>query len=396
MDCTWKLHCMVCGADYPGLEVRCRCECGGTLEVAHDFSVLGASIELELFDKRRDSREIQDRSGVWRFSEMVLPLEATQMVSKPEGNTNLYASKRVAAYAGVEDLWLKHEGENPTGSGQDRGMTVGISVARKLNVRHVVCASLGNGAASLASYAALAGLRASVFIPEEGAKKSGLAQAVAFGARTIRVAGDYATTSQLVERACASSGAYLLGSANPFRIEGQKSVVFELLQDLGWQAPDWIVLPGDDLGNCAAVIKGLTELRSLGLIDGLPRLAIIKAAGADPLYFRNCLTAIEAGGGAVEQVGAREIMDAKAQVDAAGIGADPVSCTTVAGLRKLSGRGVIGRDEKVCCILTGHLLKDTQSALDYHSGMLSGIEPSYRNPPLTVPAEIDSILRALE
>ena len=193
-------------------------------------------------------------------------------------------------------------------------------------------------------------------------------------------------SSQLVERACASSGAYSLGSANPIRIEGQKSVVFELLQDLGWEAPDWIVLPGDPT-ICAAVTKGLAELRRLGLIDSLPRLAIIQAAGTE---------FVETGHGLVEQVSVQQIMDAKAQVDAAGIGADPTSCSTVAGVKELSGRGVIGRDERVCCILTGHLLKDPQSALDYHSGALPGIEPSYRNPPLTIPAEIDSILRALD
>ncbi len=378
MDCTWKLHCTICGAEYSGLEARWRCECNGTLEVTHDFSVLGASIELELFDKRRASREIQDRSGVWRFSELVLPIEASEMISRPEGGTNLYRSRPVADYAEVEDLCLKHDGENPTGSSRDRGMTVAISLARKLGMQHVVCASCGDGAASLSAYAAMAGLRASVFFSESGAITSGLAQAMAYGARTIRVAGGFDTIGNLVERACASTGACLLDSNNPFRIEGQKSVVFELLQDLGWQAPDWIVLPGDDPNNGAAIAKGLAELRSLGLIDGLPRLAIIRTEGAEHSG---------ADHGLIEQVSRREIMDAKAEVDAAGVGADQVSCMTVAGTRKLRAQEVIGRDDSVCCILTGHLLKDPQPAI---------VEPGSSNFPLTIAADIHSISKALE
>lgn len=396
MDCSWKLHCLSCGADYPGLDLRYRCECGGALEVAHDFSILGAGIELELFDRRRRSRAIQDRSGVWRFSEIVLPIEADEMISRPEGNTNLYGSKRVAAFAGLEELRLKHEGENPSGSFDDRGMTVAVSVSRKLGVSELVCAAHASAAASLAAYAAMAGMRLSVFIPAAEGDAGGVAQAVACGARTIKLAGDFPAACRLVERACLERDLRLIGPLDPFRREGLKSVLFELLQDLAWQSPDWIVLPGGRLDGCAGILKGLGELHTLGLIDGLPRLAVVLPAGAEPRDQFGCFTAIEKGEGAIELVGDPEVMDAKAQLDAAGIGADPASGTTVAGIRKLSGRGVIDKDARVCAILTGHLLKDLQAVFDYHAGRRPGFHPAPANPPVTIEAEMESILHVLD
>jgi threonine synthase len=183
---AWRLDCVTCGSSHPGLEVRYRCACGGTLDVVHDLDALRGTIGLDLFDRRLASKERADRSGVWRFRELVLPLTPNEIVSKPEGNTNLYRSAPLASWVGIDDLAWKHEGENPTGSFKDRGMTVGISVAKKLDVERVACASTGNTSASMASYAAMAGMKAYVFIPAGKVAFGKLSQALAYGATTIR------------------------------------------------------------------------------------------------------------------------------------------------------------------------------------------------------------------
>ncbi|MBW1809595.1 MAG: threonine synthase [Deltaproteobacteria bacterium] len=423
-ECPWKLACVDCSAEYSGLAVRFRCDCGATLDVVHDLNLLKDGLTLNTFDRRLASKQIWDRSGVWRFSELVLPLDPKEMVTKPEGNTNLYASARLAEYTGIESLLLKHEGENPTASFKDRGMTVGVSMAKKLGMQSVACASTGNTSASMAAYSAQAGLRALVFIPEGKIAYGKLSQALAYGAKTIQIAGDFDIAMQLVEQVCADQGIYLLNSINPFRIEGQKAIGFELLQDLSWEVPDWIVLPGGNLGNSSAISKGLGELETLGLIKKLPRMAVIQAAGANPLYtafstdkdlvpvqnadtiataikignpvsWRKSLRGIAATNGLVEQVSDQEIMDAKAQVDAAGIGAEPASCATVAGAKKLVERGVIKKDEKVCGILTGHLLKDPDAVVGYHKGTLDNIESNFQNAPISVPAELEAVLKAI-
>jgi threonine synthase len=303
-------------------------------------------------------------------------------------------------------------------------MTVGVSVARMLGMDRVACASTGNTSASMAAYAAEAGLRAYVFIPEGKIAYGKLSQALAYGARTIQIAGDFDAAMQLVEQVCEREGIYLLNSINPYRIEGQKAIGFELLQDLDWQVPDWIVLPGGNLGNNAALSKGLMELSDLGLIDRLPRLAVIQAEGANPLYtaFRTgsdlvpvdkaetLATAIRIGNpvswhkslrglrackGLVEQVSDQQILDAKAQVDAAGIGAEPASCASVAGLKKLVAAGTIRPDENVCCILTGSLLKDPDVVVGYHLGSLEGFDSPYKNAPIKVEASLSAVLKAI-
>ncbi|HJQ83907.1 MAG TPA: threonine synthase, partial [Candidatus Binatia bacterium] len=247
----WHLACVSCGTTFPGLEVRYRCTCGDVLDVLHD----AAPVDLARFDARRGALDPIDRSGVWRFRELVLPLSREHIVTRPEGNTNLYASPALSAWCGVDELRLKHEGENPTGSFKDRGMTVGVSVAKHLGLDAVACASTGNTSASMAAYAAAAGMRAYVFIPDGAVAHGKLSQALAYGARTIRIAGDFDAAMALVERVCAERGVYLLNSINPFRIEGQKAIAFELLQDLGWSVPDWIVVPGGNLGNSSAIFK---------------------------------------------------------------------------------------------------------------------------------------------
>lgn len=423
----WVLRCADCGAEHAALEVRYRCTCGGTLDVVHGWSAARvAPVTLEELDARRGSFAPLDRSGVWRFRELVLPLDERHVASKPEGNTNLYAARALGAWAGLAgELRLKHEGENPTGSFKDRGMTVAVSAARALGMTSVACASTGNTSASMAAYAASVGLKPYVFIPEGKIAYGKLGQSLAYGARTIQIRGNFDAAMTLVERVCHERGVYLVNSVNPFRIEGQKAILFELLQDLRWQAPDWIVLPGGNLGNSSAVCKALGELHALGLLARVPRVAVIQAAGANPLAtawatgaplvpvadpqtiatairigspvsWKKCLRGIAATNGVVEQVTDQEILDAKARVDAAGIGAEPASCASVAGLRKLVARGVVAPDASVCAILTGHVLKDPDAVVGYHRGTLEGIVPAEPNPPVTCDATLDAVLRAME
>jgi threonine synthase len=421
---TWTLECVGCAAQYAGLEIRYRCDCGETLDVVHDLDALRNVVSLDLFDRRLGSKRPEDRSGVWRFRELVLPAGSRQIATRGEGNTHLYDSPQVASYVGLDDLRLKHEGENPTGSFKDRGMTVGITVARMLGLDSVACASTGNTSASMAGYASLMGMRAIVFIPEGKIARGKLAQALAYGARTIQIDGDFDAAMALVEEVCRRESIYLLNSVNPFRIEGQKAIGFELLQDLGWSPPDWIVVPGGNLGNNSAIWKGLDELRRLALIEHVPRIAVIQAEGANPLYtaytegrdveplpnaetlasairignpisWRKSLRGIRASGGTVEQVTDQEILDAKAVVDGAGIGAEPASCASVAGTRKLVASGVINKKDNVCCILTGHLLKDADLTVAYHLDEIDGIRSTHANAPVKCAADVEAVLRAV-
>jgi threonine synthase len=394
--------------------------------VVHDLST--CTLTTDILDARRASRDPLDRSGVWRFRELILPLgdEALRqcVVTRGEGNTHLYEAGQIGREIGLPDLMLKHEGENPTGSFKDRGMTVGISVARHMGMTRVACASTGNTSASMASYAARAGLGAVVFIPDGKIAHGKLSQALAYGAKTLQIAGDFDDAMALVQQLCTEEGIYLVNSVNPFRIEGQKAIGFEIVQDLGWKVPDWIVLPGGNLGNNTAIAKGLIEIHALGLIDKLPRMAVIQAAGANPLYtawttgcdvvdiradtiataikigapvsWRKSLRGLRALDGVVTEVSDDQIMDAKAMVDAAGIGAEPASCATVAGLRRLVAEGVIPKDASVVGVLTGHLLKDPDVVIQYHSGELDGISCARANPPQAAPADLAHIKALLK
>ncbi len=415
---SWHLACVECDDIYEGLDQRYRCECGGTLDVIHDLEA--HPVSAALFDGRLASKKAVDRSGVWRFRELILPVDEADIATKPEGGTNLYDVPKVAAFAGVERLFLKHEGENPTGSFKDRGMTAGVTMARRMGFKKVACASTGNTSASMASYAAQAGMEAFVFIPEGKIAYGKLSQALAYGAKTIQIAGDFDDAMALVQEVCASEGIYLLNSVNPFRIEGQKAIGFEIMQDLDWQVPDWIVLPGGNLGNNTALSKGLLELHAAGVINKLPRIAVIQAAGANPLYTAfvsgepieavkadTIATAIKIGdpvsgtksmrgirtlNGVVEEVTDQEIVDAKAHVDAQGVGAEPASCATVAGLKKLVARGVISTDAKVVGILTGHVLKDPDAVVGYHMGTLEGLTSSFANAPLSSESTLAAVI----
>ncbi len=373
------LACIRCGKQFDVTTIRYTCECGGLLAVARSPIAVGR----EVFDQRRTSRSLIDQSGVWRFREGVLKVDESQIITHPEGGTRIYER---------DGILYKHEGENPTGSFKDRGMTAGITQAVRLGARAVACASTGNTSASLAAYAAQAGLHAIVFVPAGRVAAGKLAQTLAYGALCLQVRGDFDTAMRLVLEASQRLGIYLLNSINPFRIEGQKTIVWEMLQDLEWNPPDWIVVPAGNLGNTSAFGKALVEARAAGWITKMPRIAAIQASGANPFYrsFRDhfaqrhrvaaetVATAIRIGdpvsydkavaalretNGVVEEVSDEELMLAKRDIDRMGIGCEPASATTLAGLRKLRATGVIGKRERVVCVLTGHVLKDPEANL---------------------------------
>ncbi|MFI5182972.1 MAG: threonine synthase [Vicinamibacteria bacterium] len=409
------LRCDVCGLTFPVRSPRVQCSCGGLLAVVHSPSRTGRELR-SLFDRRRREGDATGHdSGVWRFREILVP-DRIPFVSHPEGDTSLYRRDGLARFTGVGDLALKHEGENPTGSFKDRGMTVAVTRAAAWGATAVACASTGNTSASMAAYAAQASIPALVFVPAGKVAAGKLAQALAYGARTLMVRGDFDACLRLVREASEALGIALLNSINPWRIEGQKTIVLEMLQQRAWDPPDWIVVPAGNLGNTAAFGKALLEARDVGLIRRVPRIASIQAAGADPFYrsfrtgFRRrfavkaetIATAIRIGDpasydrgvrsiretrGVVAAVSDREILEAKAVVDAAGIGCEPASAASVAGVRLLARRGVIGPRSSVVAILTGHLLKDSQTVMDYHQG---------RNPRSNPPVEIEPNVSAVE
>jgi threonine synthase len=386
------LGCIICKRQFDAGEIRYECICGGLLSVERD-KLPG---NVRIFDDRLSSRSSIDRSGVWRFREAVMEVDPDAIVTHPEGATRLYERK---------GLLFKHEGENPTGSFKDRGMTAAITQAVRLGSRAVACASTGNTSASLAAYAAQAGMRGIVFVPAGKVSAGKLAQTLAYGAICLEIRGDFDAAMTLVREASHKLGIYLVNSINPFRVEGQKTIIWELLQDLWWQPPDWIVVPAGNLGNTAAFGKALREAYENGWIPRLPRIASIQAAGANPFYrsflelFANrhkvsaetiasairigdpvshdrAVDAIRYTNGVVEQVTDAEITAAKREIDALGIGCEPASAATLAGVKKLRAAGVMGENERVVCVLTGHVLKDAESIMRSAAGEMIAIEPT--------------------
>jgi threonine synthase len=421
------LQCMDCGREYPIQAVLYTCDkCGGLLDVQHDLDILHKTVSHDTFDRRLGTLDTPYSSGVWRYKELVYPeVDPALIVSRNEGNTNLYPVPALAAWAGVRTLYFKHEGENPTGSFKDRGMTTGVTQARVLGKTRVACASTGNTSASMAAYAAFAGMEGIVFFQNRQIALGKLSQAVAYGATCIQINADFDRNLELVREISEKLGIYVLNSVNPFRLEGQKTIMFEAIQQLRWRVPDWIVCPGGNLGNSSAFGKGLYELHQLGLIDRMPRIAIIQAEGANPLYraFRQgfklyepvhaetIATAIKIGNpvnypkavralrwtnGVVEQVSDQEIMDAKALIDGCGIGCEPASACSLAGTRKLAQAGVIRPGETVVGILTGHILKDPDATIGYHSDSLPNVAATYPNRLQQAEPSVDEIVRILE
>jgi threonine synthase len=416
------LRCMDCNGRYTGAAALTKClACGGLLDV-----VLPLDRSVSPDDLGKDVPDSARHSGVWRYGPLLPALPADAIVSRWEGNTPLYRDDRLADFAGLPEgrLELKHEGHNPTASFKDRGMTVGVSHAKALGARMVACASTGNTSASLAAYAAAAGLPALVLIPEGKISGGKLAQTIAYGAKVVQIDGDFDQALALLRQLTAAHDVYLVNSVNPFRLEGQKTIIFEMLEQRGWQVPDWIVLPGGNLGNTSAFGKALVELRAVGLIDRLPRLAVIQAAGAapfaayhatgfeefEPVQAETVATAIKIGnpastprarrsiemtGGWVTTVSDDEILTAKAAIDAAGIGCEPASAASLAGLRRLVREGVVRPTESAVSLLTGHLLKDTESIIAYHLDDAESAQRPGANRPLCVAAELPALERAL-
>ncbi len=415
------LRCMDCGQQFPARGVRTRCDCGGLLDVILEF---GESLSTATFDVRLGSRHPLDRSGVWRFRELLPSIPPESVVTKPEGNTNLYETAQLSAYGGVERLVLKHEGENPTGSFKDRGMTVAASHANWVGAKMVACASTGNTSASVAAYAALAGIPSMVFIPEGKISAAKLGQTIAYGAKIVQVRGDFDAAMKLVEEACGAHDIYLLNSINPFRLEGQKTIFYDLLQQLEWRVPDWVVMPGGNLGNTSAIGRALSDLGDAGVLTKTPRIAVIQAAGAAPFYeafvsdfrsyepveavtvasairignpvsYARARRSIEQTNGVVEVVTDDELLDAKAMIDRAGIGCEPASATTLAGLRKLTRSGTIPKTAFVAGYLTGHLMKDSDVVMEYHLGVGSEGRP-LANRPIVIDPTLEALERVLD
>ncbi len=412
-----RVSCDSCGRTFPVASPLAQCPCGGLLGVTQTPAETGAALRRR-FDARVGADPAVQGSGVWRYRELLLSGRGP-IVAHPEGNTRLYRRDALARYVGVADLQIKHEGENPTGSFKDRGMTVAVTHAVRTGATAVACASTGNTSASMAAYAANAALPALVFVPAGKVSAGKLAQALAYNARTLLVRGDFDACLRLVREASSALGIALLNSINPWRVEGQKTIVWELLQQRGWDPPDWIVVPAGNLGNTSAFGKALRELKELGVLRRLPRLAAIQAAGASPFFksyrtgfkrrftmnAETVATAIRIGDpasydrgvrairdtrGVVAAVGDRAILEAKAAVDAAGIGCEPASAASIAGLRQLVARGVVKPGQSVVAVLTGHVLKDSQTVMDWHLGKGRG-----RNRPVEIEARVSAVEKLL-
>jgi threonine synthase len=391
-----------CHAEYQLDERLYVCSrCGGLLDVDRsEPSAVDPTTLRQLWRQRLSSLETRDRSGVWRFREFLPFNDDTPVVSLGEGNTPLYDAPRSADYCRLPQLKLKHQGNNPTGSFKDTGMTVAVTQARKLGARMVVCASTGNTAASLAAYAARADLLCAILVPGGQVSHAKLAQALDYGAKVVEIEGNFDACMNAIRELAEDDSVYLVNSINPFRIEGQKTVAFELAEQLAWAAPDHLILPGGNLGNSSAFGKGFRELMESGLIDRQPKITVVQAAGAAPfarfyshdrsefvneedpktlasaikigapVSWRKAWRAVTETGGSVISVTEQEIADAKAMIGRDGIGCEPASATTVAGVRKLVSDGVIKESESVVAVLTGHLLKDTDYVIKYHSQTL--------------------------
>ena len=392
-------RCDACRHQLSALDAAPDCpECGGLLAIIHraPVDVMGAPLVggalAQLLSPATPGAHV---SGVWRFESLVMPGAGAAITSHPEGNTPLMARGRVNAFTGCDGLLIKHEGYNPTGSFKDRGMTVGTTQAVRTGATAVACASTGNTSAALASYAAQAGIPGLVFVPAGKVALGKMAQTLAYGARTLLVRGDFDACLKLVQEASRELGIYLLNSINPWRVEGQKTIVFEMLQQLEWNAPDFIVLPAGNLGNTAAFGKALREAHALGLITRLPRIVSVQAAGAapfawgfrehfvtrhavqaetiatairigDPASWDRAVRAIRETNGLVITVTDDEIIDAKVVIDASGVGCEPASAASVAGVRQLVQQGVIGAHDRVVAVLTGHVLKDPGILVELH------------------------------
>jgi threonine synthase len=449
----------LCGATFDIGEVKTACDrCGDLLDVAYDWDRLELPRRLGDFEQRWSQRYLPLRfSGVWRFHELLPFAPPERVVTVGEGQTLLQQANTVGKYVGLDagQLFLQYEGMNPSGSFKDNGMCAAFTHAHLTGAKRAACASTGNTSASLAMYCAVTQLmKAVIFIGSGKISYGKLSQALEYGALTVQIAGDFDDAMIRVREVSKDLGIYLVNSINPFRLEGQKTVMFRVLEALRWEVPDWIVVPGGNLGNSSAFGKAFQELRELGLIDRVPRLAVINAAGADTLYqlyerrelrwnagqpdmkitcqyyddldsrrakadtiasaieinrpvnLKKCLRALDVCDGVVRKVTDQEILDAKAQVGAGGIGCEPASAASVAGAKLLREQGVIAPSDRVVCVLTGHQLKDPTATVAYHTtdqdkfnevlGSRGVTRASFANRAVAVPNELDAIIRAIQ
>jgi len=448
-----------CGKTFDLREVLSGCpSCGNLVDACYDWSKVEVPKSLSAFEARwSNRRDPLDFSGVWRFRELLPFASRDDVITIGEGQTQLRCSDPVAAYVGLKPggLYLQYEGLNPSGSFKDNGMTAAYTHARMVGAKQAACASTGNTSASVAAFAAASRLLPAVILIGSGKIAYGkLSQALEFGARTIEIEGDFDDAMARVQEVCRQTGTYLMNSLNPFRLEGQKAIMYRVLEGLGWEVPDWLICPGGNLGNSSAFGKAFLELHELGLIRRRPRLAIINATGAKTLYdlfeerklrwndgqvddaiiddywayldhegiraktiasaieinrpvnLKKALRALDVCDGVVRCVTDEEILDAKAQVGQCGLGCEPASAASVAGARRLREEGLISPSDRVACILTGHQLKDPTATVAYHSLDDAGLAEKYgaygvrkaafRNRPIRVANDLDSILQVLE
>ena len=437
---TSQLRCIGCGIVCEKAEQNFRCAgCGDLLELVYpDWNPIriDAAVLKALWRQRRTSGLPVDESGVWRFRELLPSFDDWhQIITLHEGNTPLYELPGCARIADLQQLYAKHQGMNPTGSFKDTGMTLAASAARREGFRWVACASTGNTSASMAAYAARGGMRSLVLIPEGKVSWGKLSQALDYGAVTCQLKTDFDGCMRLLNEVVQRMPVYLLNSVNPYRLEGQKTAAIELMEQFDWQPPDHVIVPGGNLGNSSALGKAFLEMKQLGFISTVPRVSIIQAAGANPFVrtirenggkqlipvqaetaasairignpasWKKAVNVLQTTGGAVEQVTEVEIALAKAEIGADGIGCEPASAVTLAGLKKLVKQGFIKSGDSVVLILTGHLLKDPEFTLKFHRGdLFAGTESEreddilrpQQRAPIVLDATVDAVIRTLK
>jgi threonine synthase len=423
-----------CAGEHALTEVMYRCTvCGGLLEVAHDLEKLRERSPvawMKLFDERYKRTTWPYGSGVWGKKEWVAPhVDDRNVVSLDEGGTNLFWAERYGDELGLGDLWVKMCGNSHTGSFKDLGMTVLVSTVKQMiaqgtPIRAVACASTGDTSAALAAYCAVAGIPSVVILPRDKISTAQLVQPLANGSLVLSVDTDFDGCMEMVRRLAEEPGIYLANSLNSLRVEGQKTVSIEIVQQFDWAVPDWVIIPGGNLGNTAALGAGFVLMKDLGLIEKLPRIVVAQAERANPFYlsFRNgfdhfepvharqtLATAIQIGNpvsfekaartlrqvaGIVEQATEDELAQAAARADRTGLFCDPHTGVALAVLEKLATDGTIRREDRVVVISTASGLKFPDFKIRYHEGTLEGIGRRYANSPMLLPADYDAVKAA--
>jgi threonine synthase len=433
---SWLECVRGCGRRYSIYDVVYRCEdCGGLLNVEHDLDALKTRSSDDwknLFESRARTNEWPYGSGVWGKKEWVCPqVENRNIVSMFEGHTNCFWAERLGEEIGVPDLWIKMCGNSHTGSFKDLGMTVLVSVVKQMiadgkPIRAVTCASTGDTSAALAAYAAAAGLLSVILLPRGKVSTAQLVQPIANGALVLSLDTDFDGCMRIVQQLTEDKTLYLANSMNALRMEGQKTVGIEIMQQFDWEVPDWIVIPVGNLGNVSAIGNGLEMMKKLGLIQKLPRLLCAQAERANPLYLsyqtgfkeykpvaagKTLASAIQIGNpvsyeravkvlrafdGIVEQASEDELANAAARADRTGMYCCPHTGVALAALFKQVERGEIKPSDRVVVISTAHGLKFTGFKVGYHDGTLEGVKPRYPNPPLELPADIGAVSAAID